>query len=657
MSVPAQIDYQPLSTEEEQIRTLVLHAGKATDPIKCSLHVISLSDASDYEALSYTWGDVSVTRPIEVQGAIFEATVNLERALRHLRDPTHDQTLWVDAVCINQNDIEEKSKQVAMMGTIYKDCSRVRIWLGCDENGCALQQPLRRVDSMFDDTPEQQDPFEIVRSLANDEHILDWACFQKDEKGLYPAYRSNAKFERAWKGFLNIGQSAWWTRMWTIQEVVLPTSGLLTYDTFSVSLDAITTCGVNYYKHVWDCCSRAPEMLPHTTSTELDEVCSSFFSLDRDRNMLSGDEYFDIQDQHIAYGFRQCQNPRDKVYGLLALVGDISKLDLWLTPDYSKSVGEVFHDATIAMLYREVKTLKCLTGTQYGPSSKKWASWVRDFGTMTQIVSDIESNRTMIYELFDASKGTKARYELFQTWPQEADEQPHQAGLGLIGTRVGTVASVFAENKGRDSDEDLLEQRQVFGEWLKASDIDLEQYRAGQQGPDTTMRFWRTILGGVMSVGRDSEEYSDWRRFTTEAMGWMDIYIAWVFDGVSMSNQAFAMDRTLLISTDARCYFRTEDGGQGLCYPSVQKEDEIWVMNGSKVPCVIRRIKLSDNESTTLRPQEAYGVGADGVYGLEPDYKDPRGPYQHYYLIGDCYLDGCMDGEASAGVKELVVLV
>lgn len=109
----------------------------------------------------------------------------------------------------------EKSKQVAMMGKIYKECSRVRIWLGCDEAECALQQPLRRVDSMFDDTPADRDLFEIVRSLARDDHFSDWACFQKDEKGLHPTYKASAGFDRAWKGFNDIAQSAWWTRMWT----------------------------------------------------------------------------------------------------------------------------------------------------------------------------------------------------------------------------------------------------------------------------------------------------------------------------------------------------------------------------------------------------------------------------------------------------------
>jgi hypothetical protein len=92
-----QIDYHALSSHEEQIRTLILHAGEVHDPIRCSLRVVSLIEIPSYDALSYVWGDASVTKPIQVEGVQFDATVNLERALRHLRDASDDLTLWVDA--------------------------------------------------------------------------------------------------------------------------------------------------------------------------------------------------------------------------------------------------------------------------------------------------------------------------------------------------------------------------------------------------------------------------------------------------------------------------------------------------------------------------------------------------------------------------------
>lgn len=437
--------------------------------------------------------------------------------------------------------------------------------------------------------------------------------------------------------------------------MVLPKAGILTYDISSVSLDDITSCGVNYYKHIWGCCRTIADLLPRPMSVELDEFCTIFFSLDRDRNSLLEDEYFDIQQQHIAYGFRQCQNPRDKVYGLLAIVGDISDLDLWLTPDYSHSESEVFYDATFAMLHRDISSLKCLTGAQYGPHSKKWASWVRDFGTpMSQGQSDLESNRLMIHDLFNASMGRKSRWESFMTWPPAADEKPHQVGLGLTGKYVGTVAVICEKNHCGDSVESDEGQRKVLSSWMQASGVDFDRYSDEVQCSDDMLRFWRTILGGVMSAGQDDTEYSDWRRFTAEALVWLGPFLSLIRTGEP--TKTFALDRTLLVATDARCYFRTDSGGQGLCHPNINVGDQVWVLHGSNVPFVLRRAVLSDEEQAELRPRDAYGIDEDNSFGLNLNFVDDRRPYKHYYLIGDCYLDGLMDGEAAEGT-DFVVLV
>lgn len=120
--------------------------------------------------------------------------------------------------------------------------------------------------------------------------------------------------------------------------------------------------------------------------------------------------------------------------------------------------------------------------------------------------------------------------------------------------------------------------------------------------------------------------------------------------------KTFALDRTLLVATDARCYFRTDDGGQGLCHPNVKVGDQLWVLHGSNVPFVLRRAVLSDEEQAELRPRDAYGIDEDNSFGLNLNFVDDRRPYKHYYLIGDCYLDGLMDGEAAEGT-DFVVLV
>jgi hypothetical protein len=507
---------------------------------------------------------------------------------------------------------------------------------------------------MFDDSMVQQDPFDLVCRLAGDQHISDWSCFEKEESGNI-TFKNSVEFNNFWSGFLKVAESVWWTRMWTVQEAILPKAGVMTYDTWSISLDSITKCGTNYYKHVWDCCEHVVPSLPTPLAIALDEFCTIFLTLDRDRD-LADDEYFDIQEQHLSYGPRQCQNPRDKVYGLLALIGSISELDFWLTPDYSKSENEVFYDTTIAMLYREWKSLKCLTGAQYGAGENKWASWVRNFGTtLTQSDADTGSNRLMVYELFDASQGRRANFELYRTWPQYADEKPYQVALEVTGRCVGKVTFVSAVAQSGSGPEYAKQRKMVLIEWIKAAKVDLGLPGKNQRYSDATSKFWRTILGGVMSVGNDSTEYSDWRRFENEAMAWIEPFLSWIHnDEIDLQ---FALDRTLLIAIDGRCYFQSEDGGQGLCYPTARSADEIWVVDGSKVPFILRPVHLSSVESAELRPGEAYGVNDEGVYGVKGDFEPEEDYHGYYELVGDCYFDGYMHGEGIEDTKHPIVLV
>jgi hypothetical protein len=91
------------------------------------------SRISCYSALSYVWGDATVTKEIVVNGQNLKVTTNLESALRHLRKLDRALVLWADAICINQNDTAERNSHVLLMGKIYKSAAKVTIWLGDGE--------------------------------------------------------------------------------------------------------------------------------------------------------------------------------------------------------------------------------------------------------------------------------------------------------------------------------------------------------------------------------------------------------------------------------------------------------------------------------------------------------------------------------------------
>lgn len=123
-------EYQPLG--EGQIRVLTLFpANKTEDDLHGELHHVQLSPELKFEAVSYVWGEpiFSVTLRIS-ETSIINITKNLSDALRRFRKPGVPRTLWVDALCINQSEIQEKNRQVQLMGQIYQYAQTVLAWLG-----------------------------------------------------------------------------------------------------------------------------------------------------------------------------------------------------------------------------------------------------------------------------------------------------------------------------------------------------------------------------------------------------------------------------------------------------------------------------------------------------------------------------------------------
>ncbi|EAW13708.1 HET domain-containing protein [Aspergillus clavatus NRRL 1] len=132
---PGKYQYRPLSPGPNSIRMLrLLSDPDSTAQIHCQLFNYSLSETRRgthlYEALSYVWGDTAKPQSIFIDGRSLAVTANLHAALLHLRDPVIDRVMWIDAICINQDDLEERGSQVQLMARIYTKADRVVVWLG-----------------------------------------------------------------------------------------------------------------------------------------------------------------------------------------------------------------------------------------------------------------------------------------------------------------------------------------------------------------------------------------------------------------------------------------------------------------------------------------------------------------------------------------------
>ncbi|KAE9367691.1 HET-domain-containing protein [Stipitochalara longipes BDJ] len=175
---------------EHQIRILTLQpAGDRNDDIHCLMTPVEISwidrtFKNSYEALSYAWGSIPVQcpTPIFINGLPKLVTESLDAALRALRG-TKPRALWADALCINQDDNNEKSKQIPMMGKIYSKAKGVAIWLGEAEGDSDL----------------------AMATLAN-------IRSENDLKKL------SAEANQA---IGNLFQRSWFSRVWTVQEFSL----------------------------------------------------------------------------------------------------------------------------------------------------------------------------------------------------------------------------------------------------------------------------------------------------------------------------------------------------------------------------------------------------------------------------------------------------
>lgn len=105
--------YQTLDDDKDEIRLLTI-GDNAGDALTGTLETVSLPASPKYKALFYCWGGGTEERTINIEGESLKITPSLDVALCQLQHENHDP-LWIDTVCINQDDVEEKANQVPRM--------------------------------------------------------------------------------------------------------------------------------------------------------------------------------------------------------------------------------------------------------------------------------------------------------------------------------------------------------------------------------------------------------------------------------------------------------------------------------------------------------------------------------------------------------------
>jgi hypothetical protein len=136
-SAPCRAKYEPLVNPSCDLRLLRVFGKRITGRLQVQTWNESIAEENDstypeYRCLSYTWGDPDDLHDILVGGHVCKIRRNLCEFLERAAQRYAMQQLWIDALCIDQESTDEKSIQVARMGSIYSKASEVLVWLGQD---------------------------------------------------------------------------------------------------------------------------------------------------------------------------------------------------------------------------------------------------------------------------------------------------------------------------------------------------------------------------------------------------------------------------------------------------------------------------------------------------------------------------------------------
>lgn len=327
----------PNRLDDQNFRLLELLPGEANDALQCQLVETPLTDIPVYEALSYVWGDSTVTELLCCNGQNLPITTNLAQALRKLRFPTTTRLLWADAVCINQQDIQERNHQVQLMKEIYSKSTGVVVWLGEDPDG----HGKNAISAMTIVVKYLEAYQEALRFMREKKTAPSWLkgrghfTFETCEHAL----RSSG-IDDPWTSLSAFYQLPWFSRIWCVQEVYLAQGVMLLFGSQAVGGKLVAEFLAWFTReYVFESAKIVGSKIPVAFRGSAIRHADNTFN---HRNLYARDLSFVCEDFRAL----QATDARDKVYGILGLWRPGENY-VPLEVDYAKPVSQVYTDVVL----------------------------------------------------------------------------------------------------------------------------------------------------------------------------------------------------------------------------------------------------------------------------------------------------------------------
>lgn len=645
--------YTSLPDPNRYMRLLVLQPGTSGDVLKGSLRAFCIKSLPAYEAISYCWGDFAMAdcrQRVILDGRDLPITRNAAGTLLHSRSRKEPISLWLDQVCINQEDVNERSQQVKLMNYIYGKATKVVIHLG---------EVFRYADIVYDFMHaaehegagckiwfkgERRKPISNTSPLRSVTRPGKKMC--PCTIAMLQIHESHVNEFR--HGLIELLSLPWFKRIWVVQEASLARDLVVRLGDLSVGWKGLYSVVTDILYHNYQ--QFGP--LPISMTDGLKTVCAIELLARECRRPLSWKEMFlelasaskaghafhngrllhhakriltrrrYIPVLPVLREFRHLASTKkaDKLIGILGLTSpDVARWGyLSRLPHMHGIVGSCWYFAI--MHIQETGTLDVLSAACH----QAWAHeplplWCPDWSQSTAPCDTKYCLDT--YGVPPHCAGTKYRAKIGYF------DFSHSCGLVLEGFQVDEVDGVV--NDTFDVENFANPSHATWAAWTIFA---LQQQRASPYGSFLNQwdAYWRTLI--YNSSGREG--------FASKSLGkTIQPFFSGVVDTKSKSAQDKMKSRFVW---KQRKLIRTKRGYLGNACCSVRTGDKIFICYGGRFPMILRQ--NPDMVITGSMSQHDGSWRSDCL---------PRSFVGHKLIGGDTYVHGLCNGEGfKIAVKE-----
>jgi hypothetical protein len=348
--------YEPFNGDNDQIRLMKINRDTASNVFQYELARFSLQALPSYVALSYAWNETTLVVEVHVpektsihlDGQTFQVGHHLAAALDYFcKHLPPGAWLWIDAICINQNDVDERDDQFMHMRSIYSKAESVVVWLGRGSHNSTQAVELIETVAAYDDSV----------------HATDWIMNSlKDQEQRH-----------AWLAIHHLFERSWWTRVWIRQEAALAQSVEVVVGNQKLSWDSLEKFIVDLSAifHIFGPRFLYQRYIDH-------KALNALMTLQGLRNAR-------LRGETAAYGLvpnliitlhSKCSDERDRIYGIVGLSSDVAIAKA----DYRLSSRDIFIDLTRSYIQASGQLDIMLIDTQ-SRDSMNLPTWAPDWGS------------------------------------------------------------------------------------------------------------------------------------------------------------------------------------------------------------------------------------------------------------------------------------